>query len=444
VLAALALVAGAGFVFWRAEGDAPEVVVHGAPPGGARWAVGAAGLPLAVRAGDAGSGLRAVSVRLEHDGEAALLQEETFAGGLLTGGADPGATANIETHLDPRELELPEGDATLTITARDWSWRGGFGGNETVLEVPLRVDLTPPRVSVRSGLTYVREAGSGAVVYAPPDDAIAHGVQVGEAYFPGFSIGGGEAAAIFAVPDTAPGEAPRVVARDAAGNEGKGAWPVVVRERQFAEADVRLPASFLDTKVPPLAAEAGIDAEDPAEAFRVINTRVRAENEARIRKLLADTAPEPLWEGAFVQMQNSQVTSRFAERRRYLVGGTPNSEAIHYGYDLASTRAAPVPAANTGRVVHAGALGIYGNCVLVDHGMGVGSLYGHLSRIDVAVGDRVSKGDTLGLSGATGLAGGDHLHFAILVGDVYVDPIEWWDPKWVETHVSARLRPPSR
>ena len=93
-------------------------------------------------------------------------------------------------------------------------------------------------------------------------------------------------------------------------------------------------------------------------------------------------------------------------------------------------------------MLFAAPLGIYGNCVLIDHGMGITSLYGHLSRMDVKAGDSVKQGQTLGLSGQTGLAGGDHLHFAILVGDTYVDPVEWWDPKWVQSHVEAQLAPP--
>jgi murein DD-endopeptidase MepM/ murein hydrolase activator NlpD len=102
-----------------------------------------------------------------------------------------------------------------------------------------------------------------------------------------------------------------------------------------------------------------------------------------------------------------------------------------------------VGASNAGRVVFADELGIYGNCVLIDHGLGVSSLYGHLSRIDVAPGDVVQRGQTIGLTGQTGLAGGDHLHFAILVGDTYVDPIEWWDPKWIRDHIDARLESPA-
>ena len=115
------------------------------------------------------------------------------------------------------------------------------------------------------------------------------------------------------------------------------------------------------------------------------------------------------------------------------------SEAIHFGYDLASTAGAPIEAANRGRVLYAGELGIYGNCVLLDHGLGLVSLYAHLSQIDVAEGDLVEKNQTLGRSGDTGLAGGDHLHYAMLVGDAYVDPTEWWDAKWVEEKVMSRL-----
>jgi len=137
------------------------------------------------------------------------------------------------------------------------------------------------------------------------------------------------------------------------------------------------------------------------------------------------------------------VTSRFAERRTYFVGGVENSKAVHFGYDLASTSLAPITAANAGRVVYAVELGIYGICVLVDHGLGLATRYGHLSQIDVEVGDAVTKGQTLGLSGATGLAGGDHLHFAVQIGGTYVDPLEWWDPTWIRTHIETHLGSPS-
>ena len=246
--------------------------------------------------------------------------------------------------------------------------------------------------------------------------------------------------ALYAV---ATGETPppeiHVIAEDAAGNRARASWPVVVQQRSLKAGNVTLPGSFLERTVRPLAEAERIPNDDLVAAFHVINTELRSANEARIRELLANSAGESLWQDAFQQLPNSKVTSPFAEERVYFVNGVRVSEATHFGYDLASNTAAPIPAANAGLVAFAGNLGIYGNCVLIDHGLGLASLYGHLSRVDVATGDRVEKGQRLGLSGATGLAGGDHLHFAMLVGDTYVDPLEWWDPAWVRTHIDNHL-----
>ncbi len=96
--------------------------------------------------------------------------------------------------------------------------------------------------------------------------------------------------------------------------------------------------------------------------------------------------------------------------------GREVDQQVHLGFDLAVTANVPVVAANSGVVLNASWLGIFGNCVIIDHGMGVQSLYGHLSSFDVKVGDTVTKGQMLGRSGMTGLAGGDHLHFTMLVG----------------------------
>jgi murein DD-endopeptidase MepM/ murein hydrolase activator NlpD len=172
-----------------------------------------------------------------------------------------------------------------------------------------------------------------------------------------------------------------------------------------------------------------------------VNETLRARNEKHIRAIVQNASSTRHWQGGFAQMRGSKVTSRVAERRSYVWEDRPVSHAIHYGFDLASTRRAEVSVANAGEVIFADDLGIYGRCVIVDHGLGIHSLYGHLSQIDVEPGQTLARGHTIGRSGATGLAGGDHLHFAILVGGQYVDPLEWWDPKWVRSHVERRLAP---
>ena len=98
-----------------------------------------------------------------------------------------------------------------------------------------------------------------------------------------------------------------------------------------------------------------------------------------------------------------------------------------------------MPAANNGRVIFVGDLGIYGNLIVIDHGLGLMTLYAHLSEFAVKVGDVVKKGDIIARTGSSGLAFGDHLHFGVLVGGVEVTPLEWLDPKWIKDNVTDRL-----
>lgn len=437
-LAAAGLVACGALVI-RCEGSAPTLA------GPDEAVVGRGGTTASVVASDEGSGLRSLRADLLQGDDETRLLERDLPGSLTWGGADPGPV-ELSFELEPKALGLEEGEATLRIVARDWSWAGGFEGNESVLEIPVQVDLKPPRIRVRSGLTYIRRGGSAAVVYDVDEDAVRDGAQVGEARFVGFPFPGsgdalpGRRLAFFAVPRNTPSDARvRVIAEDRAGNRRAAGWATRIQDRKFEEVRIKLPPDFLEQKVPELARELGVDEADPVAAFQRINSEVRAANEESIAEIVARSGPEKLWEGAFLQLPNSRVTSRFAEERTYLVEGREVSKAIHYGYDLASLSHAAIVAANRGRVLFAGDLGIYGQTVILDHGGGLTSLYGHLSDIDVAEGDLLEKGEELGRSGTTGLAGGDHLHFAIQVGGVYVDPLEWWDGKWVREHVEAKL-----
>lgn len=435
-LGVLIVVLGAGALLWvRAEGDAP---VLEAPT---ELVVGAQGATVKIHAADLGSGLRSLRAVLVHPGGETVLLDETYPGNLLSGGVHYEQESEVD--LDPGRLADVHGAAFLRISARDWSWRDGLDGNETRRDVALQIDLEPPRIDVLTGLTYVKQGGSGSVAYRVSEPTSRDGVRVGDGEYRGYPLPGGDASdriALFAVPaDGPPDPAVRVFAVDPAGNESETSWAVVVQPEKRPASRVRLTRDFLETVVPRLAPPGHGD--DLAAAFDEVNTRVRAESEARIRDLVSESAPRPLFHGNLDQLANSKVTSRFGERRTYVLDGTTISEAVHYGYDLASYAAAPITAAAAGRVRFAGDLGIYGNCVLIDHGLGLTTLYGHLSRLDVKAGEAVERGQRLGLSGSTGLAGGDHLHFAVLVGGTYVDPLEWWDPQWVRTHIEANLRP---
>jgi murein DD-endopeptidase MepM/ murein hydrolase activator NlpD len=434
----LAIAASAlGAASWlRCEGENPVIT------GPAQLYVGRSDTPVAVEASDARSGIRSLELRIAQGSVDQQLATSEIPGSLVTGGAR-GATQRIEAAVNAETLGLHEGDARLIAKAQDWSWRNWFRGAVTTLEIPVTVDMTKPRIVVETGQTYVQRGGAGAVVYSVREPTRRDGVQVGDAFFAGRPFPGDpkRRIALFAIPrDVAPNPRIAVIAVDLAGNEAAATWPVALEERVFDDVRIDLSNSFLEVKVRELAENVGVKEPDALTAFKKINSEIRAQNEKRVRELIAKSSDEPLFRGAFQQMRNSAVTSRFAERRSYYAQGTKVSEAIHFGYDLASTAGAPIEASNRGRVLYAGELGIYGNCVLLDHGLGLVSLYGHLSQIDVKEGDLVEKSQKLGRSGATGLAGGDHLHFAMLVGDAYVDPTEWWDAKWVDEKVMSRLK----
>jgi len=215
---------------------------------------------------------------------------------------------------------------------------------------------------------------------------------------------------------------------------------VKVTPRRFAEKTMPVTDDFLSRKVPELLAANNLDQSgDLVEGYLRINRELRAATEVRVRQACRDSAPTPLWQDAFLRLPNSAPLSGFADRRSYVHDGKTIDQQTHLGFDLASLRGSPVPAANAGRVVFAGPLGIYGNAVIIDHGLGVFSLYGHLSEIGATAGAQVGRGDTIGKTGDTGLAAGDHLHFSMMIHGVHVDPVEWWDAHWMQDHVEMRL-----
>lgn len=344
------------------------------------------------------------------------------------------------------------GKATLTVTAARPVL---FGFREAVSTVTrdLEVRLDPPRVGVVSLHHFLNLGGSEFVVLRATPTDVQAGVRVADQTFPAFpgsAVGLTDPAlqvAFFALPFDQDAATPvTVFARDEAGNEATARLDRQPFPKRFQRSRIPLDRAFLDRVVPAIASNTpslGLTVSAGADllpAFLTINRDLRQQNNQTIAALAARTAPEMRWQESFAQLGNTQVESRFADHRTYIFEGKEVDQQTHLGFDLASTQQAPVTAANRGVVVHAAYLGIYGNCVIVDHGLGVQSLYAHLSTMDVKDGDAVEKGQTLGRSGTTGLAGGDHLHFTMLVGGVQVNPVEWWDPHWMEDRVFRKIR----
>lgn len=402
--------------------------------------------PLAVTVDSGRSGLRTFRVELQAAKGTTVLAEEEFPrDGLLGSGV---TSRTIETVLDARTAGLEEGAATLVVRARDWSPLSSLRGESVVLEQPVRIDLTPPAVAVLGAQHYLTRGGSEAVAYTVGEDAVRSGVEIGSYFFPGDAGVLAEPNgrfAIYAMPQDLDATArPKVVAEDAAGNRREVPFPVAVKDKTFPAEEIRIDDQFLTVKIPEILSQNDlVPGPDLVQNYLTVNRDLRRKSEERIQEITRVSASHLLIDGAFRQQPGSKVGSRFAERRTYRYNGEVIDTQVHLGYDLASVKQAPVNASNAGKVIYAGNLGIYGNAVLIDHGLGLSSLYAHLSSASVAPGQDVTKGQEIGRTGETGLAGGDHLHFSILLRGHHIDPVEWWDPKWLQNRIVSQITAPA-
>ncbi len=316
----------------------------------------------------------------------------------------------------------------------------------------VQVQLEPPRVSVLSTFHYVNHGGAEFVVYRATPANVESGVRVGDQTYPGFPATGvgvksddAMRVAFFALLHDQDLNSPvSLYARDGAGNQVSTPLDARSFPKPFSRSRIPIDDRFLGKVVPAIASNVPdmrlpTGQSDLLPSFLKINGELRRKNAQTIQNLAKKTAPEMLWKEPFQPLGNASVEAKFADNRTYVYQGKEVDQQVHLGFDLAVTEHIPILAANRGIVLYAADLGIYGNCVILDHGLGVQSLYGHLSSIGAKPGDKVEKGQQLGLSGMTGLAAGDHLHFTMLVNGKPVNPVEWWDQKWMQDRVFRKI-----
>lgn len=438
ILMFLLLLGGLSLLLWSlaglTEGTSPEITLDPRP------AFLAGPQEFSLRVTDKGQGLKGVKVHVQQEGRKIPLLEERFpAPGFF--GKGP-RVFEARFGIDPAKQKLAQGKTQVIVEARDHSIRNGGDGNLGLLELPVIVDTVAPTLRVLAPQNYVNPGGTGLAVYHASPDAVSTGIFVEDVFFPGFPAverPGQEAFhCYFALPLTAQDKTPiSLWAVDEAGNERRVRFPAFVRKKTFRTDKLLLSTAFLrDTvqKFPEVSRAAGSD----IEAFLDINRELRAQNARTFRALADKTDPRRLWEEPWLRLKNAATMATFGDRRLYFYENVQVDEQIHMGVDLASLAGAEVGAANRGRVIFAGDLGIYGLTVVLDHGQGIASTYSHLQKILVETGQDVPSGHGLGLTGQTGLAGGDHLHFGMMVSGVFVNPLEWWDPHWIKDNVTKK------
>jgi murein DD-endopeptidase MepM/ murein hydrolase activator NlpD len=422
------LAAGGYFLWPRFESESPQVRLT--PDADI---VGLGTLELAVT--DAGRGLKSLNVTLSAGGTETSLLAEEYA-----------------TPVGEKKLSIPlkqvkgikEGPATLRVVARDASLSNFFKGNQTAWQKAMTIDLTPPTVELIADDRYVNFGGVGALVYKTSADTARSGVRIGKHFFPGFP---GQIKdkpdhhfVLFAhAYDTPQGDRAVLVATDKAGNIREMPLVYELKNVNYRKSTIAVSDAFLQGKVVPLVPDATARQGPPKEVFVAVNERLRRDNEDKITSVTTKASPAMLWKGAFVQLSNSKVEANFADHRTYTYNGEAISTSYHLGYDLSVTKRYPVEAANSGSVAFVGDLGIYGNTVILDHGLGLFTLYSHLSSFDVKPCDVVQQKQVVGKTGETGLAAGDHLHYGVYLNGIAILPVEWWDPKWITDNIAPKL-----
>ena len=421
----------------RLEGEKPSITLELPSPSLGKTQ------ELSLSVSDAKSGVRRIWIGLIKDGkEVDLFKKDLPFAGFVRGGIVHQESFKIL--VEPVKMGITDGKAMLRMVARDYSWRGWLQGNTTYLEKDVIIDTHAPEIGILSKAHNVNQGGTGLVIFRVSEACPKSGVFVGENFFPGYPgvfKDNNILIAFFALNyEQGPGTKIFVSATDVAGNGSRAGFPHYIKRKVFKKDVLEISDRFLNWKMAEFDVDISPDSQTPMmDKFLKVNRQVRIDNFKQLLNIVQNTDKKLYWKGAFLRLPNSARRAGFADHRIYKYKGHIIDRQTHMGIDLASVAQSPVFASNTGKVIFADVLGIYGKTVIIDHGFRLFSMYSHLSSFNVKKGQMVPKGEIIGRTGVTGLAGGDHLHFGMLVHNTFVNPVEWWDASWIKNNISDKI-----
>lgn len=336
----------------------------------------------------------------------------------------------------------------IIVQATDASKWDMFNGNTATQVYKLTIDKKRPNVSIVNNSYKINRGGAALVIFSVDDANLEEFYVLGNNdkkfkaqpfYKDGYYI------ALLAWPLVDNNFKATVVAKDSAGNITKAYVPLYLKDKDYKLSNITLSDKFLKGKIYELSEEfeetQGVS--EPLEQFKLINEDVRAKNEKLIHEITSKVPSEMISDFNVKKMyplKNGQVVAHFGDHRKYYYDNQFISEAYHMGLDLASNAMAPIMTQNGGDVVFTDFNGLYGNMPIISHGLGLYTLYGHCSSVDVANGEHLSKNTKVANTGKSGYAMGDHLHFGVLVQGIEVRPQEWMDDQWIKLNISDIIK----
>ncbi len=396
--------------------------------------------PLEITIDDA-SGIKEYKITLKTQTDIVTLSHEQFM------------TPQTKIHLEvkaPRTLYRTKDEfVEIVVEATDFSKWNLLNGNATAKSAKLTLDKRKPQLSIVKNSYKISKGGSALVIFKVKDENLDELYILGNNdkhfkpqpfYKEGYYI------SLLAWPVKDRTFKATVIAKDKAGNISKAYVPLYLKHKDYRLSKIKLSDKFLKGKIADLAEEfvetEGVD--EKLEQFKIINEDVRAKNEKLIHEITSKVADDELLSSFKVRkmypLKNAKVVAYFGDHRKYYYDGEFISEAYHLGLDLASNAMAEIKPQNGGEVVYSDYNGLYGNMPIINHGLGLYTLYGHCSSVKVNQGDIVTKGEAIANTGKSGYAMGDHLHFGVLVQGIEVRPQEWMDKQWIKLNITDVIK----
>jgi murein DD-endopeptidase MepM/ murein hydrolase activator NlpD len=347
------------------------------------------------------------------------------------------------------KLKLPKNinstQIKLIIEAYDVSKWHFFAGNSSKKEIVLSIDKTSPDAQVVNNSYAIGRGGSAAVVVKVTDENLKDAyISVNGKYKFKLTpfVKDGYYVALVAWPVSEKEFSADLIAIDEAGNKSTAHIPYYWKTRgvyRLKNVKIKITDKFINNVAKRVIEKMGFDVpNDPVKVFKLVNETIRKICEDKIREYTSNIYEDKVngfYLNRFNPLPGSAKRADFGEIRHYYYKKEEISRAIHKGIDLAKVKRAKIYASNTGKVVTAEYIGIYGNTLIVYHRLGLYTLYGHTSEFKVKKGDTVRRGMIIARTGATGAVFGDHLHFGVYVQGIAVQPIEWMDQHWINTNI---------
>ncbi len=386
------------------------------------------------------SGLKSYKISMKTSKGTAVLEEEQFI--------VPEQTLNLEIQPPRSAYAMKDKILTIIVEATDASKWHLLKGNKIVKKYKLEIDKKRPKLSIVANSYKISKGGSAIVIFKVKDENIDEiyiesnnnkRFKIQPFYKEGYYI------SLLAWPITNDTFKATVIAKDFAGNRAKSYIPLYLKDKRYRVSNIKLSDRFLKGKIADLAEdfEETQGVEDSIEQFKIINEDVRAKNEKLIHELSSVVSDEMISDFKINKMyplKNAQVVAHFGDHRKYFYDGEEVSEAYHVGLDLASNAMAKIKPQNGGEVVYSDYNGLYGNMPMINHGLGLYTLYGHCSTVKVNSGENISARTVVANSGKSGYAMGDHLHFGVLVQGIEVRPQEWMDKDWIRMNITNIIK----